>query len=221
MVNTAAWWESLVFKKYFLTNSGKRKAKGKGASVVVATKEEKKQKSSFILPTESSYHSSNTWSPQKHLLRCSRTAQNISWWPHCCSVFSRLSELTLALLINPYTWHDIYITKRQIWLQCSHRCRVGKKQPAWARSVKSDFRISGTACEQLSTAQNTKRTCVTTCYFRTILHFYLRHNAGQPHLVYTTCPLLPAAASSVSQGFSCISTDLLERARGVMQGWWG
>lgn len=41
-----------------------------------------------------------------------------------------------------------------------------------------------------------------------------------PHLAYTTCPLLPAAASSVAQSCPCISTDLLEGARGVMQGCW-
>lgn len=50
MANTSAWWQPSVFKKYFLTNSGKRKTKGKGASVVIET-EEKKAEIVFFFPS--------------------------------------------------------------------------------------------------------------------------------------------------------------------------
>lgn len=121
----------------------------------------------------------STWSRQNHLLRCSRTAQNISRWWHGCSVSTRLSELTLAVLMNLYTWHSICITKWQIWLQCSFTRREKKTtnglSEAYKVIIKSDYQISGEACEQLSTAQNIKGTCVTTFFFFcALLNFYLR-----------------------------------------------
>lgn len=136
MANSVAWWQHSVFKKYFLTNNGQRKTKGKGASVVVAEqKKKKKRKLFFILPTECRAATLG------HLSRCNRTAQNMTW-QQC--FHPPASKLALALLTNPYTWHGNCNTKREIWLQCSHR-RVKWKQPAWVRSVKSDFQISGTA----------------------------------------------------------------------------
>lgn len=73
MANSAAWWQHSVFKKYFSTNNGQRKTKGKGASVVVATEEKKKRKLFFILPTECRAATLG------HLSRCNRTAQNMTW----------------------------------------------------------------------------------------------------------------------------------------------
>lgn len=73
MANSVAWWQHSVFQKYFLTNNGQRKTKGKGVSAVVAT-EGKKSRNCFLLFLLNAGQQHSVTCPY-----CNRTAQNMTW----------------------------------------------------------------------------------------------------------------------------------------------
>lgn len=182
MANTEAWWQPSVFKKYFLKTVGNKKQE-KGAQVVVVVTRQKSRNLFFFpcwtpLPEEQQSVTAETPAEMQH------TTQNLMMMMHHCSIWPPLKAH--ISIFSEIVYLALHLHHNEICLQCS--CRE-KKQTTGLTEV-CDYQ---TACERLSTAKNTIRTCLTT-NICAMLHFYLRHNAGQAHLEYPnvlSCLLQP------------------------------